>query len=220
MNGIIFTPRANSPGKRDYTGAFRPEARRYADNAGIDREAIYPIRKRRRKAMREEVVHHLGDTGLGNLWDTVAFFCHGYPSGIQLGFSLREVEELAEAISDNSETDVTVLLYCCSTANSRQVRSVGGDGGFADALRDALCVHGCGLTKVVSHVTVGHTTRNPHVRFFYGNGSEVGGTGGMYVVEPGGPLWASWAKWLKQGNNRFAFPYMERDEIVVDVCSV
>ena len=86
----------------------------------------------------------------------------------------------------------------------------GGDGGFADALRDALSERGV-TGHVDAHVTTGHTTRNPHVRRFYCDGAAAG-TGGDWLVAPGSPKWRRWVTALK-GDMRFRFPWLTPAEI-------
>jgi hypothetical protein len=131
------------------------------------------------------------------------------------------VRELAKYIARSSERDVRVLLYCCSTASTIRAlwgKSVGGDGGFADMLRDALCENGATHCRVMGHVTAGHATRNPYVRFFDGAGSPVGGAGGTDVVRPSSKLWTAWrealnGQFLAGSDFRFVFPTMEIGQI-------
>jgi len=80
-------------------------------------------------------------------------------------------------------------LYCCLTGFSL---NIAGDGGFADKLRDAFCEAGMTWVKVYAHTTAGHTTRNPYVRIFEGQGSPIGGIGGQLLVQPGAKLWKTW----------------------------
>jgi hypothetical protein len=221
MNALIFAPKYNTGAKSDATGAFQPEARRYMqihgggrivhiDNRGVPRE--------RAESVLREIA--LGP-GNGRPWDTIAFFCHGLSRSIQLGFALGNVKRLAHAIAETSTQNVCVPLYACSTASSlRRLLALGqgpgGDGGFADILRDEICRAGATRCRVVAHSTAGHATRNPYVRFFDGMGSPVGGQGGEYVVRPPTPdantLWAMWREGLKT-DLRFRFPHMEIGQI-------
>jgi hypothetical protein len=209
---LLLAPRRDTPGKHDATGAFQPEARRFFGIHGgrqVHVDNGYSAERRAEHVLDELV------TSPPAPWQTIAFFCHGTPSSIQLGFDLRNVQDLARAVAQTSAPDVRVLLYCCSTASTirRLLRtSVGGDGGFADALRDALCREGATGCRVVGHTTVGHATKNPYVRFFDGKGSSIGGQGGEYVVRPGSALWPRWREALAT-DFRFHFPYLEVAQI-------
>jgi len=223
MADLIFTPDRNTHGKKDYTGAFKPLAKKFAKQRGnakiIAIDVSKPMAKRRKQVI--EAFEEYADDENNESVSTVAFFCHGYAQGIQLGFSWRgkktpasAVKELAGHIYNVSgqNANVTVPLYCCSTANTKQKKSVGGDGGFADELRDALCREGAMRCRVVGHTTVGHTTNNPHTRFFDGSGMPEGGTGGYWIARPRGPLWRKWAKYLR-GGGWMEMPYLSVNEI-------
>jgi hypothetical protein len=221
LNTLIFAPKYNTGAKSDATGAFQPEARRYMqlrgggrivhiDNRGSERE-------RAESVMREILI----GAGNGQPWNAIAFFCHGLPRSIQLGFNLSNVRHLARCIAETSTRDVCVPLYACSTASTlprllAMGKGPGGDGGWADELRDALCREGATRCRVMGHDRLGHTTRNPYVRFFDGAGSPVGGQGGEYVVRPptreANTLWDMWRTALKT-DLRFHFPHMEIAQI-------
>lgn len=212
---LIFAPNDNTKGRHDATGAFQPEARRFAAAHGCVEPLTLIVNKGADKAsMREDVLARLSTCeGLAPLY-CVAFFCHGYRRGIQLGFDNGNVARLAKAIAAVSKPDVRVPLYACDTGRDADqdrkddLAAFGGDGGFADQLRDALCRHGCVDCVVYAHTTPGHATRNPYVRIFPGNGSPVGGTGGSWVVAPGSSLWRAWRVKLREGNLRYEFPFM------------
>jgi hypothetical protein len=213
---LIFAPEYDTPGKRDASAAFQPEAKRFQRVHG---GTLVHVDNRRDHGTRGETVLDSLARGPGR-WETIAFFCHGTPRDIQLGFGLRTVDKLGQYIARSSERDVRVLLYCCSTAStiaSLIGKSVGGDGGFADELRDALCRHGATHCRVMAHTTVGHATKNPHVRFFDGNGSPVGSQGGIDVVRKGSKLWHAWREALAgqfmAPDFRFVFPYLEIGQI-------
>lgn len=197
MTTLVFTASHDTRGKRDATGAFIPEAKRFRDLHGG--RLVFVDNRKGEPERAEQVLAEISRNG-AQPWRTVAFFCHGTPRTIQLGFNRATVRELARYIARTSERDVRVLLYCCSTASAlREViggESTGGDGGFADMLRDALCAEGATKCRVMGHVTVGHTSKNPHVRLFEGGGSPIGGQGGAYVVRPGSKLWTPWREAL------------------------
>lgn len=231
MKGVVFLPDRNSK-KKDYSGAFLPEAKRFLSEHGIaSSSALREIdisagAEHMQKQVRTAIAAEA--TKQGKL-ETVAFFCHGWKDGIQLGFRVRDTRSLARAFQGTCVRNVVVPLYACSTARDqdRQIAddidpdSLGGDGGFADELRDALCDIGwCVHNRVVAHATVGHSTLNPWVRFFDGMGLPSGGTGGYWVIRPKGPLWRRWIAWLRETNakqedrdNQFKFPFMTLHEI-------
>ena len=206
---IAFVPQFNTGRKRDATGAFQPEAKAFVSRNGG--RIIMVDNRQTDEHMRKQVLKGLSVATLRT--SVVAFFCHGQSSKIQFGFNLKNVGELAQAINHVGHPNPIVPLYACSTAHGRVGPAVGGDGGFADALRDALCSHGSVDCVVDAHTTAGHTTCNPYVRRFEGRGSPVGGIGGSYIVQPGSKLWPKWRLALRETDLRFRFPLMTIGEI-------
>lgn len=203
MNGLVFAPETNEPGKLD-AEEFRREARKFAARHSIpaDRVVIFP-NDRPRKARRQVVADAL--LRFQQL-ECVAFFCHGWREGIQAGFGLEHVDELARYIYEASATAVKVPLYCCSTAQG----GLGGDGGFADTLRDELVGKRPGAV-VDAHDRRGHTTTNPYVRrFVVGKEREKGG---QWVIDPTDTRWPAWRKALRDTPLRFDFPMQTTAEI-------
>jgi len=186
--GVVAIAAAyDTKGKRDASQAFVPEAKAFAhywQTDGYDARFVPLDNRHARTARRAETIMAL----LPPLRH-VALFGHGWRSGIQHGFGLRDLPALARHLRYAALDDALVVtLYCCSTAQG----AAGGDGGFADTLRDALCLEGITHCRVDAHETRGHTTRNPNVRRFEGQGSVYGGQGGGYLVRPRGPLWGAW----------------------------
>jgi hypothetical protein len=212
---LCIRPRHNTPGKKDVTGAFAPEADKFLNLHGTGGVETFDNRKPM-AARRREVLELLKD---GVDFDAIAFFCHGWSNGIQAGFTRANVAQLAKALDKAWEPlgDARVVLYCCSTGADPEdspVQAAGtGDNSFADRLRDALCALGDTACRVTAHDTVAHTTMNPHALFFDGMGSPVGGAGGYYPVAPGSPLWPKWRKALRTTDMRFEFPFMSIAEI-------
>lgn len=213
MRALILHPLHNTGTKRDATGAFIPEARAYAkhltdaymdvvgvDVVGFDNRAPKLARRRQVEAAIRSATN-----------GTVALFCHGLARGIQTGHDLAHVSTLAEALAASAGPSkrLVVTLYACDAADSPS-NGPGGDGGFADALRDALSERGI-TGHVDAHVTTGHTTRNPYVRRFWCDG-QAAGTGGDWLVAPGSPKWRAWVRALK-GPMRFRFPWLTPAEI-------
>lgn len=223
---IAFAPMHNTKGRKDATGAFIPEAKRFLRHHGIDPSCnLFLIdNKQSKKKMREDVITILNNLNAAftpHCGTAVAFFCHGTKQGIQFSFNVRNVAGLAKALVSFGGASVIVPLYACSTGRDRDrdklddLQDVGGDGGFADVLRDTLCDAGGTQCVVDAHTSVGHTTRNPNVRRFLG--SAVGGIDGFYIVSRHKrKLWRTWRKALRT-DYRFVFPFLAIEEIHHDL---
>lgn len=213
---LAFATGFNTPGKHDATGAFQPMADRFVRYHGgsvvlfDDRQ---PMHERAGEVL-EAIERYEGHARLV----CVAFFCHGWSRGIEAGFDLRarvgvSPRVLAEALAQRAGRGLIVPLYCCSTGRTPGVPTAeaheapGGDGGFADELRDELCRAGLTNCRVDAHDRDGHTTWNPYVRRFDGEGSPVGGVGGRYLVRAGGPTWTRWKHELKSGSLWARYPF-------------
>jgi hypothetical protein len=149
---------------------------------------------------------------------TLAFFCHGFKGGIQAGFQSGHVQLLAQLLARYATIDAYVLLYACDAARDADAHTAddtqegpGGDGGFADLLRDACEDLGRRVT-VMAHATRGHCAWNPYARRFR---PDTGRYGGDWYVAPGSPVWLRWARALRdpQSSLRWRFPRMEPAEI-------
>jgi hypothetical protein len=123
---------------------------------------------------------------------TLALFTHGTTSWISIGGGITSkgvggvINRIAPFITD----DVKIILYGCSSARGSKERSnwvtttmtAGGEDSLAAKIRDALVDAGKSRASVWGHTEVGHTTRNPSLRYFYaGNGK--GAKGHSYVGE-------------------------------------
>jgi hypothetical protein len=220
VRALIFTPDRNSEGKHDYSGAFRPEAYAFAREHGVELHRVAAVDVSRPANEQRNRIE--GALMMDGPLDVVAFFCHGFENGIQLGgYRNAHVAQLAGAIASTAtpagKRDVRVVLYACSTGKGL---GPGGDGGFADRLRDALCAVGQTQCQVDAHDTAAHTTRNPRVRRFLGAGSPVGGTGGGWVVAPGSPLWNAWRRALRDTSLRLRFPVMSIAEVHAELAGM
>jgi hypothetical protein len=204
MTVLAFCPRHNTSGLHDATGAFQPEAQKFALLHGGD---VVIVDNHTTKTKMREIV--LAEIRLRKP-TTIAFFCHGWKSGVQFGFGFQHVDSLAACIAQSCPYDSPIVpLYACSTGDGP---GVGGDLGFADALRDALCRAGATWCQVFAHTTAGHATENPYVRRFSGSGSPSGGIGGSWIVTPKSDRWSRWVKSLK-GDLRLRYPLMSDAEI-------
>jgi hypothetical protein len=222
---LCIAPMHNTKGRKDATGAFIPEAKRFLEFHKQDSSMLHLIDNHlTKKEMMSQVLSLLSD--FGGIWpngrplEGIFFFCHGYRKGIQFGFTTKSVDPLAEAIHAACGERPIVTFYSCDVARDPDrsrfddLEGLGGDGGFADEMRDALCRVDSNFCIVDGHTTVGHTTKNPHVRRFNGDGSFKGGIGGYYIVpRQKKNLFKKWRKALR-GDLRFEYPFMSADHIV------
>lgn len=219
---LALHPDHDSPGKKDATGAFKPEARafdRLHTAAGVPVTTV-PIDNRRGKgAMRQEALDAIRCHGSPNPLRCVAFFCHGLRKSIQFGIGYEEAPELAAAIVKHGTPDVRVVLYSCDVARDADREQEddlqpgpGGEGGFADLLADAIRVQNPEWSGWVDgHTIAGHTTKNRYVRRFRGTRD-----GGAWIVEPGSSLWKRWGDAVRgrvPSDLRLRFPLMSEDAI-------
>jgi hypothetical protein len=219
---LIFYSSKNSHVKKDATGAFIPEARAFARHYTVPDEHVIGIDcsqpKRQRRAQVLEGIESV--EGLEGL----LFFCHGWPTGIQFGFNLRNLDVLAALISGHSADDIKIGLMACLTAENRErdneVDDVGPatDGGFADQLRDMLADMGQKKGWIDGHKTAGHTSWNPRVvRFLLEDVTEEDDKhqGGAWIVQPGSRYWKRWRKALKNNTGNLRYEFFRKDELAI-----
>jgi len=203
----------NAKNRVDVTHAFRPECNSWADNRGntfvevIDNHKSFWNRNINVKRFLDNLI--LNDEKLEEL----AIFCHGWKTGIQIGFNNSNVQDLAERLAKLAANDhFIVSLYCCSVGKGAVAQ---GDNSFADLLRDHLCKNGIIHCRVMGHTKAGHTTQNPNVRFFDGHGSTLGGIGAPILFPPKTPIWRAFKRALDdQTDFRFVFPLWSTTKIV------
>lgn len=219
---LALHPDHDSPGKKDATGAFRPEARAF-DRLHTARGApvtTVPIDNRRGKgAMRQETLDAIRCHGSPAPLGCFAFFCHGLRRSLQFGLAEPDIAEFAASIVRHGTPDVRVVLYSCDVARDADREQEddlqpgpGGEGGFADLLADAIRAAAPGWSGWVDgHTIAGHTTKNRYVRRFRGAAD-----GGAWIVEPGSKLWRRWGDAIRgrvPSDLRLRFPLMTDDEI-------
>lgn len=218
MNAIVFAPRCNTSGINPKTGRpwgdadeFLREGHAFLQVHGFDDRVCLFDNRRQHGERRAEV---LGCLAKGREVSAVAWFCHGWEVGIQAGFTCQQLPELAAALKTVCMPDLVVALYCCTTGADRDPRTSerrpgpGGDGGFADRLRDELCELGVRAT-VYAHTVAGHTTKNPWVRVF----APDERAGGQWLVEPGSPLWPTWERLMQTTDVRLKYPFVSREAL-------
>lgn len=226
MKHVVFIPDRNSRKAdgtmdNDLTGAFDPEAKRYAKywrDRG-DEVVAHTMDLSLKSSARVEAV--IAAIEAAAPVDRVAFFCHGWRTGVQVGLSCGDARgraslvAFARRLAAASTPLLKVALYACSTGSSNGPPGDGGDGGFADALRDALCAEGRADVTVFAHTVAGHTTRNAYIRVFAGNDNPLGGRGGDDVVPRNTAMFQRLVDRLNSGQDTFRWelPYMNPDEI-------
>jgi hypothetical protein len=225
---LIFYSSKNSHGKKDATGAFIPEAKAFAghymvpDDHIIGVDCSQPKRQRRAQVLK-------GIESVEGL-EGLLFFCHGWPTGIQFGFNLKNLQILAALIADSAADEIKIGLMACLTAENRErdneVNDVGPatDGGFADCLRDEIVFQSRQLDSslkkgwIDGHKTAGHTSWNPMVvRFLLEDVTEEDDKhrGGAWIVEPGSQYWRRWRAALKNNTDNLRYEFFRKDELAI-----
>lgn len=222
---IVCCPH-NKPGINPNTGLmfrdgaeFLAEANNYRAFHGIQ-ASVYRVDNRRAPIDRfAELLGYLEKLpSPTDRYDSFVFFGHGLKSGLQAGCTRQNVGQLASALRRVCAARLVATLYACSAGADADVDELdesapgpGGEGGYADLLRDAL--EDCGVSATVfAHTTAGHCTRNPHVRAF-----RPGLESGEWLVEPRTPFWPAWTRYLSHGHGRFAWPKMTKEQITAVV---
>lgn len=213
MNALIVTPdRDQTPG--DWSGAFAVEAQRL-------RREIYPGAARLSVNLdgspRAQRVQLLDALAKAEQLQLLAILCHGWRTGLQIGWSQQDLPQLADALAAAAAPDLVVVLYACSTAkDAPDSPGTAGDGGFADVLRDALAQKlPAWRGWVDAHDRAGHCCRNPYVRRMVA-GACVGGD---WLIAPDSGLWPRWDEALHDpvSTLRLRYPFMLREEIVEEL---
>lgn len=219
---FVATPDRNYR-EHDFTGAFRPESDALVSAHGAEGSEVVRVNiNEDRGARRAQVLAGLRQ-GNVQAFDLVALLCHGWKGGIQLGFLLEHVQELAAGIASVTRRGAAVVLYACSAASPEFEAAGGtcagpesrGTQGFADVLWTALSC--CTLQDgapgsslhLDAHDRAGHTTSNPFVRRFDAEGEA-------WLIEPGSALWGPWYRELHDRHTsalRLRYPTMTRKEI-------
>lgn len=231
-NKLVFYSNTNSKGKKDATGAFIPEAKAFAKLHSIPDSNVFgmDLINNNAEARRKFVVEKINESE-GNI-DCIAFFCHGWQSGIQFGINLKNMNTVIEPLSQKvGREPLKVIFFACLTAGNNVTNSdtskigVGSDGGFADVFRDNLVRYGDNYHIpaisegwVDGHKTAGHTTWNPYVVRFYCSDvedPELGAEGGKWVIAPKSKHWSKWVKELKAKDAflRLSFSFMDVEDI-------
>ncbi|MCB2230516.1 hypothetical protein KQH82_07355 [bacterium] len=233
--GVLFAPRYNrnrivdgdasrreSPHDADH---FQGCARDFCETNGSDRFEVQIIDNGRnattqegdandQSARRQQILDWLTDYS-GPLLRVVSFVCHGYRDGIQLGFSIRnaprraETDQLLDLLAQKCRPDLVIPIYACSTGSSGRGEE-GGEGGFADYLRDGLCARGIVRCRIDAHTEVADAVACPHVRRFRGHNTTAGAEGGEWIVDPSEELFGDWRRALRETDLKYRYPLMSK----------
>jgi len=146
---------------------------------------------------------------------TIAFFGHGWKGGIQLGYNIKTIDRMVEAISKHCVSPVKILLYSCTTGdalNSDDINVI--KDGFADKLRDEMNANGV-RGEIMAHDRAGHTTRNPYAKRVIADGYSETDEDWEWYVEPkrGCPIWNKWRRELRNTDFRFTFAFATNEQI-------
>lgn len=222
MNKLVFYSSRNVHGRPDATGAFIPEAKKFAKFHGVPAENLIGIdcTKRNKPGNRRAMV--IKELRQRQDVELLAFFGHGWPSGIQFGFKKSHISLLVEHVM--AADSLKIGLYACLAAEN-QVRDrdhvnvgPGTDGGFADMLRDKMVQNGIAVGWVDAHKTAGHTSWNPYVvRFLCEDvdDPEFGAKGGGWLVEPRSAYWKKWVRALRRNIGDIRYRFMVEDELTI-----
>ncbi len=222
MSKLVFYSSKNVKGRKDSTGAFTPEAKKFAKFHGVSDEDLIGIdcTKTNRPGNRRAMV--IQELRQRESLELLAFFGHGWPSGIQFGFNKKHINLLVGHLQ--ATNDLKIGLYACLAAEN-QVRDTdhknvgpGTDGGFADMLRDEMVRFGITRGWVDAHKTAGHTSWNPYVvRFLCEDvdDPEYGAEGGGWIVEPRSKYWKTWVQALRRNAGGIRYGFMVEDELSI-----
>lgn len=182
---LLVAP-ANAP-VGDGHFVFLPEARRFAkylQKRGADVTlALFDV-KNLRLQRRNDILRQ----AYPRPYQHAAVFCHGWESGLQCGVAPTDWVPLLAG-----PAPCRLTLFACSAGEGP---GVGGEGGYADRVREVLCAAGT-IGTVLAHRTAGHATLNPTWALF---ASETPDDGGVHLANFADPKWRAW---LKAGEHRF-----------------
>jgi hypothetical protein len=168
---------------------------------------------------RNQVLEAITSIGQKEKIDSLVFFGHGWPNGIQLGIRRKEIPDLVWHCRRYCSKSLVTILYACLAAENdvrdREVKRIGPatKGGFADELARQLGAAGFSGWGD-AHKTSAHTTWNPYVIRFQMK-SET--PRAAWLVEPGSQLWDAWRRAVKGTNVRFEFPYWVEIDLKVQL---
>ena len=231
METLVFYSSKNSKGKKDATAVFIPESQKFAtvNSVSASQNCVISVDCTQTKDERKkDVIREILCAGsiVSKPIDAIAFFCHGWTGGIQVGIWKKDIKEFVQALIKSCSKSLIITLYACLTAendvpdNDWARPGPGTDGGFADLLRDEMGRQGF-VGHVDAHKTAGHASMNPYVVRFECSGIDDlvrGGRGGKWLI-PRGTFWGVWSQALHDPANtlRYRFPFMSSSQIIYEL---
>ena len=214
-SALVCVPMFDTPGRKDSSGAFKPEAQRFVKHMGLNATVRLFDNNRAPGDRRKEVGIALDRS---RDLDLVAFFCHGWKDGVQTGWNSGTVKDLADKLVLACTSDATIALYCCDTGRGQDGKDPapgpGGLGGFASLLYTAMCARGF-RGMLWAHATEGHTSMNPFVRIFAQDESIPLA---HWAVEPDSDQFRVWRKLLAATTLRYSMLQCETlDELSAEI---
>jgi hypothetical protein len=239
-NTIAVVPKYASQAKPGDAAEFMREAKAWLAARGGGELIVFDnsLKPRARALSVQRVLDELSKANVRV--NSVAFFMHGLRDSIQTGHTCNPkrqpgyepVMSLALALRGVTKSAPKIPLYACDAARDGNLsrkddknEGPGGDGGFADGLRDAMIALDHAWASdgwVDAHITPGHTTVNPNVRRFRCDPLPyeitLGMVGGDWIVDPRDrKLWSTWRKALgsvhRKGAFRLDFPLLSIRQI-------
>jgi hypothetical protein len=211
---LVIAPRYNTGDKHDATGAFQPEAMKFSLVHGETRSIRLFDNSKTMPARFAEVMGWLSNCAPRSV-DALAVFCHGFKTGLQVGATLANADKLAAELQRVCSPAPRIIMYACDAARDVDNDRIddldpgpGGEGGFADRLRDELVKRGV-MATIYAHPTTAHATMNPCVRRF--DPDDL--AGGRWIVVPHSAKWRTWKLALRDTTLRFRYPFMSQAEI-------
>jgi len=218
MNILVLHASVNSHG-HDATGAFIPEGINFNKHRTSKGDTVQLIPYDNSLAPGKRLEPFLKLIENANPFDAFVYLGHGLRNGLpSVGMTQANRKKFTDLLIKKAKNkkSLYVTLYACSSAETT-TGQVGGEGGFADKIRDDLVDAGFTQGWVDAHSVAGHATQNSMLRRFYLS-KEQAASGGTWLVAPGSPEFAQWRKKLnskwKDDPFRFDFPYMTAAEVL------
>lgn len=200
---LVLLPDRDSPPKRDHSALFAPAARAMVKHLApaevetveipvpvVDADTLTIAGPAKQRGF-EEAARAALEAIERRPWTRIVFLCHGWATGLQLGFRSRKqrgldaehMDRLVSAVASCAPRSVT--LFACSAGDapgSGKHDAGGGSGSLAWELAGAAGV------PVLAHWTAGHATRNPDLIHFAPTDAR-GTARGEVVARRGSPAY-------------------------------
>ena len=221
MNILVLHASENTNGVNDATGAFVPESVFFNKHrtAKGDVVQVFPFKNTLPQAKRFAEFCKLIEGA--NDFDAFVYLGHGLRNSLpSAGVTQGNRKTFTDLLIKKSKNKkkLYVTLFACSTAETTTGQP-GGEGGFADKVRDDLVAAGMTEGWIDAHPVPGHATQNSLVKRFFVTPEEAP-KGGVWLVAQGTPEFTNWKKRLnskwKDDPFRFDFPYLTQAEVLTE----